>query len=100
MPDMQGARRLLAGMKYFVPRLKKIWADAAYRGQDVADWCKRVGDGDWELEVVQRTPGARGFAVQPKRWVVERTHAQCLRSALDVQSSASHDRTYWAAEIA
>jgi hypothetical protein len=30
MPDTQGARRLLAGLKYFVPRLKKIWADAAY----------------------------------------------------------------------
>jgi putative transposase len=27
--DAQGARRLLAGRKYFVPRLKKIWADAA-----------------------------------------------------------------------
>jgi transposase len=71
MPDTQGARRLLAGLKYVVPMLKKIWADAAYRGQDVPDWCNGVGD--WELEVVQRTPGARGFAVQPKRWVVGRT---------------------------
>jgi transposase len=70
-PDTQGARRLLAGLHYFVPRLKKIWVDAAYRGHDLADWCKAVGD--WELEVVHRTPGTRGFAVQPKRWVVERT---------------------------
>ena len=70
--DTQGARRLLAGLKYCVPRLKKIWADAAYRGQELADWCKAVGD--WEFAVVQRTsPGVRGFAVQPKRWVVERT---------------------------
>jgi putative transposase len=37
--DTQGARCLLAGLKYFVPRLKKIWADAAYRGQELADWC-------------------------------------------------------------
>jgi hypothetical protein len=36
-PDTQGACRLLAGLKYFVPRLKKIWVDAAYRGQDLAD---------------------------------------------------------------
>lgn len=71
MHDMQGVRRLLAGLKCFVPRLKKIWADAGYRGQDLADWRKTVGD--WELEVVKRTPGAHGFAVQPKRWVVERT---------------------------
>jgi putative transposase len=44
MHDTQGARRLLAGLKYFVPRLKKIWADAAYRGQELADWCKAQGD--------------------------------------------------------
>jgi putative transposase len=24
-------------------------------------------------EVVERTPGMRGFAVRPKRWIVERT---------------------------
>jgi putative transposase len=69
--DTQGARRLLAGLKYFIPRLKKIWADAAYRGQELADWCK--AEGDWELDVVERTPGVRGFAVLPKRWIVERT---------------------------
>jgi putative transposase len=78
MPDTQGARHLLAGLKYFVPRLTKIWADAAYRGQELADWCLSVGD--WELEVVQRTPGVRGFAVQPKRWVVERTFSWLSRN--------------------
>jgi IS5 family transposase len=36
MHDTQGARRLLSGLKYFVPRLKKIWADQAYRGQELA----------------------------------------------------------------
>lgn len=70
MHDTQGARRLLSGLKYFVPRLQKIWADAAYRGQELADWCK--AEGEWELEMVERTPGVRGFAVLPKRWVVER----------------------------
>ena len=30
MHDTQGARRLLAGLNYFVPRLKTIWADQAY----------------------------------------------------------------------
>jgi transposase len=71
MHDMQRARRLLAGLKFFVPRLKKIWADAAYRGKELADWCQ--AHGDWDLEVVERTPGVRGFSVLPKRWVVERT---------------------------
>jgi putative transposase len=44
MHDTQGARRLLAGLKYFVPRLKTIWADSAYQGKHLADWCKAVGD--------------------------------------------------------
>jgi putative transposase len=74
MHDTQGARRLLVGRKYLLPRLKKIWADAAYRGKELADWCK--AEGGWELEVVERTPGVRGFAILPKRWVVEITQAQ------------------------
>jgi putative transposase len=41
--DTVGARKLLGGLAPFVPRLKKIWADAAYRGKDLADWCKTVG---------------------------------------------------------
>ena len=95
------------------PRLQHLWVDAAYRGQFV-DWVKDTLG--WSVEVVKHwwtgvskvwvAPGQEppekptGFHVLPRRWVVERTHAQCLRSALDVQSSASHDRTYWAAEIA
>jgi putative transposase len=76
--DTQGARRLLAGLQYVVPRLKKIWADAAYRGQELADWRQAVGD--WEFAVGQRTsPGVRGFAAHPKRWVVERTFSWLSR---------------------
>ena len=76
--DTVGARKLLVGLAYFVPCLKKIWADAAYRGQELADWCK--AQGDWDLEVVERTPGVRGFAVLPKRWIVERTFGWLSRN--------------------
>jgi putative transposase len=38
--DTVGARKVLGGLAYFVPRLKRIWADAAYRGQELAEWCK------------------------------------------------------------
>jgi putative transposase len=71
MHATQGARRLLAGLKFFVPRFNKAWADAAYRGQELAECCKASGDCD--LEVVERTPGVRGFVVLSKRWIVERT---------------------------
>jgi putative transposase len=53
MHDTQGPRQLLAGLKYIVPQLKKIWAGTAYRGQELADWCQTQGD--WDLEVVERT---------------------------------------------
>jgi putative transposase len=78
MHDTLGARCLLAGLKYFVPRLTKIWADQAYQGQELADWCRSTGG--WELEVVKRPSGVRGWSQQPKRWIVERTFAWLLRS--------------------
>jgi putative transposase len=78
MHDTQGARRLLAGLKYIVPRLKKIWADAAYRGKELAAWCQ--AEGGWDLEVVERTPGVRGFSVLPKRWIVEGTFGWLSRN--------------------
>ena len=69
---------LLAGLKSFVPRLTKIWADQAYQGHELADWCRATGS--WELEVVKRAPGVRGWDKQPKRWIVERSFAWLLRN--------------------
>lgn len=68
--DSKGARFLLVGLAPLLPRLKKLWADAAYRGQELAARCK--AEGDWDLEVVERTPGTRGFSILPRRWAVER----------------------------
>jgi putative transposase len=33
-------------------------------------WRRQQGDG-WQLEIVEREPGIRGFAVQPHQWLVE-----------------------------
>jgi transposase len=44
----------------------------------LADWCK--AEGDWDLEVVERDPGMRGFSIQPRRWVVERTFGWLSRN--------------------
>jgi putative transposase len=76
--DTLGARKLLGGLAFFVPRLKKIWADAAYRGRELADWCKQQGG--WDPEIVERAPGTRGFRVQPRRWGVERSFAWLSRN--------------------
>ena len=53
------------------PRLKKLWADAGYRGR-FEDWVReRTG---WTVEIVNKPLGG-GFQVLPRRWVVERTFA-------------------------
>jgi putative transposase len=78
--DRVGARCLLAGLKPFVPRLKKIWADGAYTGEKLAAWCKERGG--WELQIVERrsSTDTEGFAVLPKRWIVERTLSWLMRN--------------------
>ena len=74
LSDPTGARKLLASLAFRMPRLQKIWADAAYRGKELADWCRHQGGG-WELEIVEREPGSHSFQVQPRRRVVERSFA-------------------------
>jgi putative transposase len=76
--DTCGARCLLTGPAYFVPRLKQIWADQGYQGHELADWCETTGG--WELEIVERMPGVRGWSQQPKRWIIEHTFAWLLRN--------------------
>jgi len=76
LQDRDGAKLVLAklndkrkGRRLF-PRLKLIWADGGYAGQ-LIDWAKHLGR--WTVEIVKRTEA--GFAVLPKRWIVERTFA-------------------------
>src|SRR5215216_4156920 len=76
--DRGGAQGLLAGLKPFVPRLKKIWADGAYAGEKLAGWLEEQGG--WELEIVERDREAKGFEVLPKRWIVERTFSWLIRN--------------------
>lgn len=56
------------------PRLQKIWGDNKYHNHAYRRWLAENRPG-WELEVKTRAPGLKGFAVLPKRWVVERSFA-------------------------
>src|ERR1039458_361954 len=76
LQDHDGARLVLAklgekrkGRRLF-PRLKLIWADGGYAGQ-LIDWARHLGR--WTLQIVKRSEA--GFAVLPKRWIIERTFA-------------------------
>jgi putative transposase len=70
--DGVAAKQVFEATKARGITLKNVWADQTYRGV-LGSWMAENGMG--ELEIVERLPGQRGFEVQPKRWVVERTHA-------------------------
>lgn len=55
------------------PRLQIVWADSKYHNHALRFWIARQKNLNWELEVIRRPKGAKGFVLLPKRWVVERT---------------------------
>jgi putative transposase len=70
--DRDGARLLLQRLAGGGKKLRLIWVDGAYRGP-LIDWVAyhfRI-----RLQPVLRPDDQRGFAVLPRRWVVERTFA-------------------------
>ena len=71
LSDQAGANRLLPWLAVLFPRLARIWADSSYQG--LVDWAWALGG--WCLEIVKRSEEQVGFAVQPHRWIVERTFA-------------------------
>ena len=80
--DRDGAKIVLTPLKEKHSRLKKIWADANYRGQ-LIDWVRNLRQGRGrrriELEIVAKSDDGT-FVVLPKRWIVERTFAWLGRS--------------------
>jgi len=68
--DRDGAKKVIQKVRFNCPRLKKLWADGGYAGA-LETWVARFTG--WELDIVRRNKGERGFAVLPRRWIVERT---------------------------
>jgi putative transposase len=103
VPDHDGIKHLLEGAEAELPRMRHVWLDAGYRGEDKGgDWVEK--NLSWSAEVVRKPPKpapekvlfewARlwwseegrevgwqnllppwGFRVLPRRWIVERTFA-------------------------
>lgn len=73
LQDRDGVRLLLEALPAMVRlRLVLIWADGGYRGKVVV-WCLQFLN--LILAIVSIPPEQKGFAVLPRRWVVERTFA-------------------------
>jgi transposase len=70
--DRDGLALVCRRLRRRFPWLRLIFADGGYRGETAACAAAREG---LRLTIVTRDPGTRGFAVLPRRWVVERTFA-------------------------
>ena len=67
------------------PFLTKLFADAGYQGPQFQSALVKILP-YLETEIVKRSDHVKGFAVLPKRWIVERTIAwlnRCRRLAKD-----------------
>lgn len=74
LQDRDGARLVLEQIDPPLAKLQLIWADGGYAGAKLADWMRqRFGPRPLRLQIVRRADLQRGFAVLPRRWVVERT---------------------------
>lgn len=68
--DSKAAESVLEKLQWRFENLTKVFADGGYRGDLVSRIENVYG---WIIEIVLRSDDQKGFAVIPKRWVVERT---------------------------
>jgi transposase len=90
--DREGGRSIIELLRKKLPSVRHIFADGGYLGELV-----KIAQRTWKIavEIVKRAPDQKGFAVLPRRWVVERTFAwlmRCRRLVRDYESlAATHE---------
>ena len=93
--DVHGAVPLLKRLRDRLPRLKHVFADRVYRGEQLVNALSEYGP--WDIEIVERPLGVKGFQLLPRRWVVERTFAwfgRCRRLARDFEASPATEAAW------
>ena len=83
--DRDGGVLLLSALFGRFPFLRKLFADSAYAGPIFQTGAAKAMQG-LAIEIVKRSKHAKGFVVESKRWIVERTIAwlnRCRRLARD-----------------
>jgi putative transposase len=69
--DYHGAKLVFDRVKGQCPRLGVVWADGIYEKKGLMAYVR--SECTWELQIIKRSDGVKGFERLPKRWVVERT---------------------------
>ena len=83
--DRDGGVIVLSTLCGLFPFLQKLFADGGYQGPQFANAVVKILP-SLKVEIVKRPDAAVGFAIVPKRWIVERTIAwlnRCRRLAKD-----------------
>jgi transposase len=83
--DRDGGAMLMATLFGMYPFLLKLYADGGYQGPVFQNAVREVM-ATVNVEIVKRSDQVKGFAILPKRWVVERTFGwfgRCRRLARD-----------------
>ena len=94
VPERKGLSLLLRHHKHLLPRLHHLWLDRGYKGKDFSN--RMLLFFGLVLDVVSRP--TKGFALQARRWVVERTFAwlgNYRRLAKDYETLASSRRSLY-----
>ena len=79
--DRDGAIPLLQASRALYPFIERVFADSAYAADRVAIATKII------VEIVRKQAGQIGFAVHPRRWVVERFLAWLGRNRASPRTS-------------
>jgi transposase len=71
--DVKAAPAVLLWVLDLYERIAKVLADKGYQGELASLIQRAFGERQVELEISQRPEESKGFQVEPKRWIVERT---------------------------
>ena len=94
--DHLGARLVLAKLLTTIGFgwVQLVWADSTCHVYALYDWIKEAFRGrGLRLQIVSRLPEQKGFVVQKKRWVIERTFgwlSRCRRLSKDYEVKTIH----------
>ena len=89
--DRDGGGPLLCASRGSFPFIEKVFADSGYAGEKVATATVIA------VEIVRKSPDQVGFAVQPRRWGVERFFAWINRNrrlAKDFEATIASARAF------